>query len=133
MLKEIPVKKDFIIYKGTEFTIEWYYDSNDKSSASEYYSNLPIERQKKAMRLFKLLADIGKIQDEEKFRHEDDQIYAFKPIPDRFFCFFFRGGKVIVTNAYEKKTKKLSPREKSKALKAREDYINRCKAGKYYD
>lgn len=62
-----------------------------------------------------------------------DQIYAFKPAPDRFLCFFFDGAKVIITNAYEKKTTKMPAREKQKALKARADYITRCKRGDYYD
>lgn len=67
---------------------------------------------------------------EEKFRNEDDQIYAFKPQPDRFLCFFYQGGKVIVTNAFSKKQNKLPPREKQKALKLREDYIKRLLGGK---
>lgn len=79
------------------------------------------------------MGDAGKIQDEEKFRNEDDQIYAFKPKPDRFLCFFIKGSKIIVTNAFEKKAAKLPPREKEKALKYKQDYINRVNEGSYYD
>ena len=37
--------------------------------------------------------------------------------PDRYLCFFFTGKKIIVTNAYHKKSDKLPPNEKSTALK----------------
>jgi len=85
------------------------------------------------MNLFKLLANIGKIYNEQKFRHEGDQIYVFKPFPDRFFCFFYEESKVIITNAYEKKTNKMSPSEKEKSLRLRADFIKRYKQGNYYE
>ncbi len=98
-----------------------------------YFESLSIDRQKKLVHLLKLLGDSGKIFNQEKFRHEGDQIYVFKSSPDRFFCFFFDGAKVIITNAYEKKSTKMPPKEKNKALKTKENYINRVKEGTYYD
>ena len=127
------MKKNFIAYEGKEFTIEWYRDSKEKSQALEYYEELPKSQKEKLEFLFRMLGDTGKIRSKEKFRHEDDQIYAFKPMPDRFLCFFYRGKKVIVTNAFKKKQDKLPPREKEKALKLKDDYIKRCSGGKYYD
>jgi Gp49-like protein DUF891 len=124
--------KKFIIYEGEEFTLEWYFDSRGKSSAREYYEELSEDRKDKIFRLFETLGDVGKIFNKEKFRNEDDQIYAFKSKPDRFFCFFFEGSKVIVTNACEKKQDKLPHREKEKAMRMREDYKKRCKGGTYY-
>lgn len=100
-----------------------------KSQAKGYYSELSEDRKDKLFYLVKTLGDHGKIFNKQKFRHENDQIYTFKPMPDRFLCFFYQGGKVIITNAFEKKTDKLSPREKERALKARA----RCKKGTYYD
>src|SRR3990170_8720909 len=117
----------FIAYRGNAFTIEWYFDSQGKSAVLEYFEELSQDRKKKLMHLFYVLGNTGKIFNEEKFRHEDDQIYAFKPSPDRFLCFFFEGSKVIITNAYEKKSAKMPPREKQRALKTRTDYIIRCK------
>ncbi|MBS0629332.1 MAG: type II toxin-antitoxin system RelE/ParE family toxin [Verrucomicrobia bacterium] len=63
----------------------------------------------------------GKIFDQTKFRNEADKIYAFKPQPDRYLCFFFRGKKIIVTNAFTKKTQKLPEGEKELAVKAYEE------------
>ena len=127
------MKKNFIAYKGDEFTIEWYFDSIGKSPALEYYNKLPNHQKAKLEFLFRMLADTGKIRSEEKFRNEGNQIYAFKPMPERFLCFFYRDAKVIVTNAFEKKQDKMPPREKEKALKLKDDYIKRCNEGSYYE
>lgn len=81
----------------------------------------------------KRIGDAGKINDKTKFRNEGDKIYAFKPKPDRFLCFFFRGGKVIVTNSFEKKQDKLPKPEKNRALERMKNYTERVKEGKYYE
>lgn len=126
-------KIQYIAYQGDEFAIEWYFDDRGNSQVVEYFDSLTTERKKKVLHLFKLMGDIGKIHNEEKFRYEGDQLYAFKPTPDRFLCFFFDGAKVIVVSAYEKKMAKMPIREKSRALKAKKDYEERAKKGKYYD
>lgn len=132
MNKESQSSK-YIAYDGTEFTIEWYFDEREKSSARDYYTDLAVERKKKAMALFILMANAGKIGNIEKFRSEGDKIYAFKPVPDRFLCFFFAGSKIIITNAFEKKTDKLPVREKDRALTYRADYLSRIETGTYYE
>lgn len=127
------MEKEFIVYEGAEFTVEWYFNEKGKSEALAYFESLPFDRKKKFINIIRLLGDMGKIFNQEKFRYEGDQIYALKPSPDRFLCFFFDGSKVIITNAYEKKTAKMPPREKSRALKIKEDYAKRVKMGNYYD
>ncbi len=89
--------------------------------------------QRKALTLFRLMGEHGKIYDETKFRNEGDGMYAFKPQPDRYLCFFFRGKKIIVTNAFEKKSQKLPKGEKDRALKARASYEMRVVARAYYE
>lgn len=71
------------------------------------------------------MGDFGKISDKTKFRNEGDKVYEFKPQPDRYLCFFIKGKKIIVTNAFTKKTKKLSETEKNICIKCREDYLQR--------
>lgn len=127
------MNKQRIVYDGEQYTIEWYFDANDKSKALEYFQELSFERQKKTLNLIRLIANIGKVFNEEKFRYEGDHIFAIKPAPDRFLCFFFEGAKVIITNAYEKKSAKMPSKEKERATKAREDYIERCKRNSYYE
>src|SRR5580700_1555129 len=93
----------YVIATGEEFTIEWYYKPNGRSPAREYFESLPADRQRKLGSLLIVMAQTGEIQNIEKFRNEGDKIFAFKPQPDRFLCFFFIGSKIIVTNGFEKK------------------------------
>jgi phage-related protein len=125
--------KKFIAFEGEKYLIEWYFNDNEKSEALAYFKSLSDDRQKKFSYLLSVMGDAGKLFNEEKFRHEGDQIYVFKPSSDRFFCFFFDGAKIIITNAYEKKSAKMPQKEKEKALKARAIYIKRTKEGSYYD
>lgn len=125
--------KSFIAIEGERFTVEWYFDLRGKSSALEYFRELPRERKKKTLYLLALIANRGRIFNEEKFRYEGGQIFAIKPVPDRFLCFFYDGAKIIITNAYEKKSAKMPAREKERALKAKKDYTNRCDQGTYYE
>jgi len=125
--------KEYIAFKGSCFTIEWYFNKNGKSSALQYYKKLSIERRIQILKLIKRLGDMGSIQNVNKFRYEGDQIFAFKPIPDRFLCFFFLDKKVIITNAFVKKADKLDMTEKDKALKSKKDYFKRVTEGEYYE
>ncbi|MFA5998589.1 MAG: type II toxin-antitoxin system RelE/ParE family toxin [Candidatus Babeliales bacterium] len=129
------IRKDqeYIIYIGPEFTVEWYFNDQGKSSALKYYDQLTLARRKQFMKLVKLMANQGEIQNTEKFNNEHDGIYAFKPKPDRFFCFFFTGSKIIITNAYEKKSDKMSLPDKAKAQRCYSDYEYRVKKGSYYE
>ncbi len=127
------MKKKFIAYEGEVYIIEWYYNNRGKSQAYEYFLELSVDQKEKVEYLFRMLANTGKIRNIEKFREEGDKIYAFKPKPDRFLCFFYRGGKVIVTNAFVKKADKLPPREKERALACKDDYLDRYIEGNYYE
>lgn len=127
------MKQKLIAYRGEKFTLEWYFDSSGKSNASEYFHQLTEVEKDKIFHLFKLLGDIGKIFNKQKFRDEGGQIYAFKSDQNRLLCFFFHGAKVIITNGFQKKQDKLPPREKERAIKAKEDYIKRNRGGNYYD
>jgi len=124
---------EYIAYRGTQFTIEWYFDEERDSQSLAYFEKLSPQQQDKLLYLFKRMGDFGKISDITKFRFEEDKIYAFKPQPDRFLCFFYTGKKIIVTNAFYKKTDKLPKSEKLTALKYKDDYELRVKRGEYYE
>jgi phage-related protein len=123
--------KEVIAYQGSCFIIEWFYDKSGYSEAFDYYQCLPADRRRKLLILLKRIGDTGRIFDKTKFRHEGDQIYAFKPQPDRYLCFFFTGKKIIITNAFEKKADRLPKKEKHKALIYKEDYEQRIHEGIY--
>jgi phage-related protein len=124
---------EVVVYKGNAFTIEWYFDERGNSDARDYYEELSMERRVKLLKLVRLMGEIGKIFDTTKFRNEGDQIFAFKPQPDRYLCFFVTGKKIIITNAFEKKSQKLPTGEKDRALKAKSDFEARIKRGTYYE
>ena len=72
------------------------------------------------------------IRENKKFIFESNKVYAFKPKPHRFLCFFFTGRKVIITNGFIKKQDKLPLEEMKKALKHYEDFEIRNKKNNYY-
>lgn len=124
---------NYIAYEGNEYTIEWYFDAKQQSEALDYYNSLNKDERIQLLKLLKRMGDAGVIKDITKFRNEGDKIYAFKPQPDRFLCFFYEGKKIIITNGYRKKQQKLPLKEKENAVDKRDDYINRIKTGDYYE
>ncbi len=124
---------NYIAYEGNEYTIEWYFDAKQQSEALDYYNSLNKDERIQLLKLLKRMGDAGVIKDITKFRNEGDKIYAFKPQPDRFLCFFYEGKKIIITNGYRKKQQKLPLKEKENAVNKRDDYINRIKTGDYYE
>ncbi len=133
MKEEKQKTYEYIAFEGEKFLIEWYFDSKGNSIALDYFESLNKDEQIKLLSLFELMGNIGVIKNETKFRNEGDKIYAFKPQPHRFLCFFFTGQKIIVTNAFHEKTDKLPPKEKERALKIKENYESRISSGDYYE
>ncbi len=124
---------EYIAYSGDQFVIEWYCSDHGNCRALEYFEELNETQQDKLFYLFKRMGDFGKINNKKQFRYEGDDIFAFKPQPDRFLCFFVKERKIIVTNAFRKKTDKLPKNEKEKALFCRDDYERRLKDNTYYE
>ena len=118
-------EQDCVIYKGNFFQIEWYYSEKGESQPYDYYKACEVVQQRKFLMLCQRMGDFGKILDTTKFRSEGDDIYAFKPQPDRYLCFFRKGKKIIVTNAYTKKGDKLPKSEKQLAINCKTDYLSR--------
>lgn len=112
-----------IAYAGEKFSIEWFTDSNDECDTLTYFEELSSTEQDKTFYLFKRMGDFGKVSDITKFRNEGDGIFAFKPQPHRFLCFFISGRKIIVTNAFRKSGDKLPKQEKEKALLRMRNYL----------
>lgn len=109
-------KEECVIYEGIFYRVEWYYDEKGYSQAYEYFLETTAKQKRKFLMLAKKIADFGVIYDKTKFRNEGDGIFAFKPQPDRYLCFFFVDKRIIVTNAFRKKVKKLPVRQKEQAL-----------------
>ncbi|EPF26825.1 hypothetical protein HMPREF1221_00402 [Treponema socranskii subsp. paredis ATCC 35535] len=115
-------EKSSLIYEGDCFRIEWFYDQNGFSQAYEYFLKTSDVQKRKLLILIKKMGDFGKIFDKTKFNYEGDQIYVFKPQPDRYLCFFFKGKRIIITNAFYKKTQKLPLSEKKRSMEILKKY-----------
>ncbi|TGM04809.1 hypothetical protein EHQ76_07500 [Leptospira barantonii] len=126
-------KPEYLVYQGSAFQIEWYFDKNSKSVSLEFFEGLSIDEQDDFLVLVKKMADTGKIFNEQKFRNEGDKIFAFKPKPNRFLCFFTVGKKIIITNGFPKRQDKIPANEKARAVASRKDYLERTEAGAYYE
>lgn len=126
-------EREQIAYQGAAFTIEWYWNVGGESPPLEYFEDLSENRQDSVLMLLKRMGDFGRIFDKTKFRNEGDEIFAFKPQPDRFLCFFAKGKKIIITNGFVKKGDKLPRREKERALRAKADFESRVRNGTYYE
>ena len=125
-------KDKHIAFKGKAFCIEWYVEASGYCQPLEFSEQMPKDRVAKLAQFFKIMGDVGAIRNKTKIRHEGEQIYAFKPQPYRFLCFFAQGRKIIITNGFNKKVDKLPWAEKDRALEKRADYFARIKAGEYY-
>lgn len=124
--------RELVAYSGKKFQIEWYFNRKNESQPLDFFYRLSAIEQQKFFHLLKRIGDFGFISDKTKFRNEDDGIYAFKPQPNRFLSFFFEGKKIIITNAFVKKSQKLKKQDKVQAIYARDDYTKRVKEGSYY-
>ena len=129
----------YIIYKGPTYTVEWYYTEDGEMPAYEYYSKMEEKIQARFLYMVKYLADsLGKVRLPVTMYNIEDRkegIYALKPKAERFFNFMYKGGKVIVTNAYRKHSQKMTREGKEKlkiAVKHKKDYLRRVKEGTYY-
>jgi hypothetical protein len=125
---------DYIAYKGEVYQIEFYFDGKGKCQSRDYIlDKFSGADARKFEHLLMMIGDTGKIRNKEKFRNEGDKIYAFKPQPHRFLCFFFDRDKIIITNAFMKKQQKLPEGEKERAIKYKQNYEGRVKNGSYYE
>lgn len=124
----------YIFYQGKRLRVEFYFSDKGDLPAKEYLEKLSVKVKAKLAAFVKLIADEGRLYDEKKFRlvSKVEKIYEFKPLGYRFFNFFYSGGRLIITNGYFKKTRKVEKRELKKAVLIKKDYEDRINAGSYY-
>jgi Fe-S-cluster containining protein len=132
----MPRTNEYIFYQGKRFQVEFFFDETGALPAKEYLEDLSEQKVLVKLAAFvKLIADEGILYDEQKFRIVDraEKIYEFKPLGHRLFNFFYAGGKIIITNGYAKKAQKLDRRELARAIRLKNDYIERVMRGEYYE
>jgi len=130
----LPKKEDYIFYQGEKFQVEFYFTETGEMPAKEYLEQESLGVQVKLAALVKYIADHGMLFNRTKFMKVDskDNIFEFKPLDHRFFSFFYKDRKIIITNAYMKKSQKVSKRDLEKAKNLKKTYIDRLKGEIYY-
>ena len=118
-------KSLLIVCKGACFGIMWGIASNGRCQARDYYEALDDADRAKALALFTRMAEVGKIFDKAKFNKETEKLYAFKPQPHRFFCFFVKGKRIYVVSAYQKQGDKAPVQEIKRAENLRIECMER--------
>ena len=117
--------ENFLVFAGARFAVFFHAETADASKVYDYYRGCDDLTRASLLFLVRRIAETGQIYDETKFRIEDKQnkIYCFKPRKERFFCFFFKGQKIIITSGHTKKKQKLDRHELDKAIQIREEYF----------
>lgn len=130
----------YLVYKGVQLTIEFYYNSNGRMPGFQYYKRCPEAGKRRFLHIVEHLAGQARGEPLPKtmFNMEDhkNRIFAVKPASDRYLGFYAPGGKFIITNAYTKQTQKLGRREQSSieaAIKMKTDYADRVRKEEYYE
>lgn len=112
-----------ILYQGLKLTIEATEDA--LWSKTEVVTQVPKNKAACLTQLWKLtqrLADTGKLNSPDQFRHEGDQIYAIKAKCGlrAYGWYHTQKRKIFVISHYVlKKQEKLDPRDKQRAINNR--------------
>ena len=97
------------------FNIELYEDINGKSELNDYIENLQKSKNKddrikskKIDMYFRLLEEYGLSLSEPYIKHIDDEIWALRPLRDRFLFAYWTGNKFIILNHFMKQRNRKS-------------------------
>ena len=88
-----------------------------------FVKEVTTSQRSEIMALIRRVADYGNPENETRFTHEEDGIYAFKDGQVRVYCFFDKCRIIILTNGDIKKRDKADPNELKKAKKLRKAYL----------
>lgn len=103
--------------------------SNKKVPVRDFVDSLDIVAQRKFFYKVELLEEFGKSLPEPHTKHLEDGIYElrFKSSAGaiRVLYFFFIGSKIILTNAFKKKTQKTPKKEIELAKQRRKTYLEK--------
>lgn len=133
-------EKEFLVYEGEHFEVEFYYDNQGEIKIWDDFNALSDKDKTSFFARVEKLANSapGTIHPKTIFNLEDaeNKIWAIKFGSNRFCTFFYEGGKIVIANAYVKKTQKNGKKEEAQIKKAagfKSDYEKRAKGKTYYN
>ena len=111
------------------FSVEFYEMASGECPAKEFIKTQGAKMRAKIYRVMSLLKSEGINLRMPHSEHLDDGIFQLRAQVGsditRVLYFFVIGRKIIVTNGFVKKTDKVPPNEKKKAIRYRSDYLGR--------
>lgn len=118
-----------LVYQGPIFSIESYVAPDGSCPAEDWLESQSLKMQQKFTALFVLLGNVGRIFNEQKFKHltGTDQVFEFKADQGRVLCFFFVGKRVVLTHGFSKKSHKTPRGEIDRAEKIKSEFTRRSK------
>lgn len=113
-----------IAASGTWGTVEWATDARGAIPAREFYLRLTDQDKEKVLRLFKRLADTGRITNQVQFKQLGQKagprgqgLWEFKSFQTRFIGDFRPGRRFIVAHGTTKKGDDLRQADVEKAVR----------------
>jgi hypothetical protein len=110
------------IIRGTKCAVEYAQRSNGAMEAKEWLERQKVGIQAKFDHLFRVLADTGRISNEEHFKHLEGEIWEFKRDSDRILAFRERNSWYL-THHFRKGRRRCPPREITRAETIREEFL----------
>jgi phage-related protein len=113
-------------------TVEFYRTKNEKCPVEEFIDSLSGKDAQKVLWVFRLVANLDRVpfQYLKKLVGTEDIWECRVPSATgayRFFSFFFKENKLIITHGFSKKTQKTDQREIRRAERYRQDHFKRYK------
>lgn len=113
----------------SQFTVEFFEDSNGSKPVEDFLSDLDIKMRAKLLGILQILQEKGPLLREPYSKHLNDGIFEVRgksgSDTTRILYFFYCGGKIILTNGFIKKSQKIPREELKLAKKRRKIYLER--------
>ena len=88
------------------------------------WKKLPLRQRAQLWATIRLLGDFGECRNEERFKHEQDAIYAIKGWKIRLYCFMARDKRIVLANVEPKKRQRARKEDLKRAERIRAQCVN---------
>ena len=114
------------------FSLEFYQSPQGNCPLKKYIKQLTKQHKEETLtQLLSMLQLLGKhglglkVIQPKAIKYIKDQIYELRPLPSRVFFFTIEENRIIILNAFEKKTQKTPKSEIEIAESYKKDYLKR--------
>ena len=115
---------DTIVVSGRLRVIAYAVCLDSSMPASDFIEGLNKADQRRALALFRRMADFGVIHNTRKFRHERNEIWGFKPTAQARIACFRIHNVWLLTHGFIKKGDKWPGSQLNRADRIRDEHIH---------